>query len=75
MGSLSADREGILTLEHVYLHPPRQVQRDTKDKVSQILRIFCNYFQGGNKTGNDNKLQGDFNYFVKVFFFNHKLAF
>lgn len=39
------------------LHHPLQVQRGTEERVPQILSIFCNYFQGGNKTGNDSKLQ------------------
>lgn len=56
MSPLLTERMLVTPRTHL-LHHPLQVQRDTEDKLSQILSIFCNYFQGGNKTGNDSKLQ------------------
>lgn len=40
------------------LHHPLQVQRDTEDRLPQILSIFCNYFQRVTEQNrNDSKLQ------------------
>ena len=52
---LPTERKLATPRTHLLHHPCRC--RDTEDRVSQILSIFCNYFQGGNKTGDDSKLQ------------------
>ena len=52
---LPTERKLATPRTHPLHHPCRC--RDTEDRVSQILSIFCNYFQGGNKTGDDSKLQ------------------